>query len=136
MPYPTIRERRAALERIRRLCLALPETSERPSHGAPSFFVREKKCFLMVLDDHHGDGIFGIWCAAPPGNQELLIAADPARFFRPPYVGHRGWLGVRLDGAGGGAIGGAIDWDELAGIVEDAFATVAPKRLLETRPDD
>jgi hypothetical protein len=136
VPYPTIRERRAALERIRRLCLALPETSERPSHGAPSFFVREKKCFLMVLDDHHGDGIFGIWCAAPPGNQELLIAADPARFFRPPYVGHRGWLGVRLDGAGGGAIGGAIDWDELAGIVEDAFATVAPKRLLETRPDD
>jgi len=136
VPYPTIRERRAALERIRRLCLALPETSERPSHGAPSFFVREKKCFLMVLDDHHRDGIFGIWCAAPPGNQELLIAADPARFFRPPYVGHRGWLGVRLDGAGGGAGGAAIDWDEIAGIVEDAFATVAPKRLLETRPDD
>jgi hypothetical protein len=136
VPYPTIRERRAALERIRGLCLALPETSERPSHGAPSFFVREKKCFLMVLDDHHGDGIFGIWCAAPPGNQELLIAADPARFFRPPYVGHRGWLGVRLDGAGGGATGGAIDWDELAGIVEDAFATVAPKRLLETHADD
>ena len=132
MPYPTIRERRAALGRIRRLCLALPETSERPSHGAPSFFVREKKCFLMVLDDHHGDGIFGIWCAAPPGNQELLIGADPARFFLPPYVGHRGWLGVRLDGAGGGA----IDWDEIAGIVEDAFATVAPKRLLETRADD
>ena len=128
MPYPTIRERRAALERIRRLCLGLPETSERPSHGAPSFFVREKKCFLMVLDDHHGDGIFGIWCAAPPGNQELLIGADQARFFRPPYVGHRGWLGVRLDGA--------IDWDEIAGIVEDAFATVAPKRLLETHADD
>jgi len=136
VPYPTIRERRAALERIRRLCLALPETSERPSHGAPSFFVREKKCFLMVLDDHHRDGIFGIWCAAPPGNQELLIAADPARFFRPPYVGHRGWLGLRLDCAGRGAIGGAIDWDELAGIVEDAFATVAPKRLLETHADD
>ena len=128
MPYPTIRERRAALGRIRRLCLALPETSERPSHGAPSFFVREKKCFLMLLDDHHGDGIFGIWCAAPPGNQELLVQADPARFFRPPYVGHRGWLGVRLnDGA---------DWDELAGIVEDAFATVAPKRLLETPHDE
>jgi hypothetical protein len=128
VPYPTIRERRAALERIRRLCLALPETSERPSHGAPSFFVREKKCFLMLLDDHHGDGIFGIWCAAPPGNQELLMAADPARFFRPPYVGHRGWLGVRLDGM--------IEWNELAGIVEDAFATVAPKRLVETLAGD
>jgi hypothetical protein len=126
--YPTSRERKAILERLRRLCLELPETSERPSHGAPSFFVREKKCFLMLLDNHHDDGIFGIWCAAPAGNQELLIAADPERFFRPPYVGHRGWLGVRLDGD--------IDWDELAGIVEDAFASVAPRRLLETRTDD
>ena len=61
----------------------------------------------MLLDDHHEDGIFGIWCAAPPGNQELLIAANPARFFRPPYVGHRGWLGVRLNEG--------VDWDELVG---------------------
>ncbi len=128
MPYPTPGERHAVLERLRRLCLALPETSERQSHGAPSFFVREKKCFLMLLDNHHDDGIFGIWCAAPPGSQELLVGADPARFFRPPYVGHRGWLGVRLDGE--------IDWEELAGIVEDAFATVAPKRLLDSRADD
>ena len=123
MAYPSQAKRKAALERIRAIALALPETSERPSHGAPSFFVREKKCFLMLLDDHHGDGRFAIWCAAPPGNQELLVQADPARFFRPPYVGHRGWLGVMLnDGA---------DWDEIAGIVEDAFATVAPKSLLE-----
>jgi hypothetical protein len=120
--YPTAARRRTILERVRRLCLALPETSERPSHGAPSFFVREKKCFVMVLDDHHGDGIFGIWCAAPPGNQELLVAANPERFFRPPYVGHRGWLGVRLDDE--------VDWDELEGIVEDAFAAVAPAKLL------
>lgn len=110
------------LERLRKLCLALPETSERLSHGAPSFFVKEKKCFLMVLDDHHGDGIFGIWCAAPPGNQELLVAANAERFFRPPYVGHRGWLGVRFNDG--------VDWDELEGIVEDAFATVAPAKLL------
>jgi len=116
------------LERLRALCLALPETSERLSHGAPSFFVRGKKCFLMLLDDHHGDGVFGIWCAAPPGNQELLVQVDPARFFRPPYVGHRGWLGVRLNDG--------VDWDELAGIVEEAFATVAPKRLPETPHDD
>jgi hypothetical protein len=113
---------------LRTICLALPATSERPSHGAPSFFIRNKACFLMLLDDHHEDGIFGIWCAAPPGNQELLIAADPARFFRPPYVGHRGWLGVRFNDG--------VDWDELVGIVEDAFATVAPKRLLESRSDD
>jgi hypothetical protein len=127
MAYPSQRERKAVLDRLRAACLALPETSERPSHGAPSFFVREKKCFLMVLDDHHGDGIFGIWCAAPPGNQELLVQADPDRFFRPPYVGHRGWLGVRLNDG--------VDWDELQGIVEDAFATVAPKTLLAKLDD-
>jgi hypothetical protein len=120
--YPSTRQRTAVLERLRTLCLALPETSERPSHGAPSFFVREKKCFLMLLDGHHGDGRFAVWCAAPPGHQELLIQANPDRFFRPPYVGHRGWLGVLLNDG--------VDWDELEGIVEDAFATVAPKRLL------
>jgi hypothetical protein len=123
MAYPSQANRKAALERLRRICLALPETSERPSHGAPSFFVRDKKCFLMLLDDHHGDGRFAIWCAAPPGNQELLIAANSDRFFRPPYVGHRGWLGVRLDGA--------LNWDELAGIAEDAYAEVAPPKLVE-----
>ena len=118
----------AATDRVRALCLALPETSERLSHGSPTFFIREKKAFVMVLDDHHGDGIFGLWAAAPPGNQELLVGADPERFFRPPYVGHRGWLGVRLDRA--------VDWDEIAGIVEDAWATVAPAKLVESlRPD-
>ena len=124
MAYPSPAEVAALTERVRALCLALPETSERPSHGAPSFFVRDRKCFVMVLDDHHGDGIFGLWTAAPPGNQELLVGSDPGRFFRPPYVGHRGWLGVRLDRG--------VDWDELAGILEDAWATVAPKRLLES----
>ena len=122
MAYPTAAKRHIVLERLRALCLVLPETSERLSHGAPSFFVREKKCFLMVLDNHHGDGIFGIWCAAPPGNQELLVAANAGRFFRPPYVGHRGWLGVRFNDG--------VDWDELESIVEDAFATVAPAKLL------
>ena len=111
------------LQRIRELCLALPETSERPSHGQPTFFVREKRSFLMVLDNHHGDGRFAIWCAAEDGLQEMLVEADPERFFRPPYVGHRGWLGVRLDRG--------IDWDELAGIVEDAYAEVAPATLVE-----
>jgi hypothetical protein len=122
MAYPTPAQRQRSLDRLRGICLGLPETSERPSHGAPSFFVRDKKCFVMLLDDHHGDGRFAIWCAAPAGNQELLVQADPARFFRPPYVGHRGWLGVMLHGK--------VDWDEVAGIVEDAFATVAPRKLL------
>jgi hypothetical protein len=120
--YPSKATRKAVLERVRGICLALPETSERLSHGAPSFFVREKKCFLMVLDDHHDDGRFAIWCAAPLGNQEFLIGANPDRFFRPPYVGHRGWLGVRLNDD--------VEWDELEGVVEDAFAAVAPKSLL------
>jgi hypothetical protein len=117
------RSRRRVLERIRRLCTALPETSERLSHGATTFFVREKRAFLMVLTNLHGDGRFAIWCAAAPGMQELLVGADPERFFRPPYVGHRGWLGVRLDRG--------LDWDELAGIVEDAYAEIAPPRLVE-----
>jgi hypothetical protein len=90
-------ERERTLERIRKICLALPETSERLSHGAPTFFVRGKRAFLMVLTDHHGDGRFAIWCAAPAGMQRMLVEADPGRFFVPPYVGHRGWLGVRLD---------------------------------------
>lgn len=116
-------DRDAVLGRLREICLSLPETSERLSHGAPSFFVRGKTCFLMLLDDHHGDGRFAIWCAAPAGDQQLLVDADAEKFFVPPYVGHRGWLGVRLDRD--------LDWDELRGIVEDAFCTVAPKRLVE-----
>ena len=91
------KEREQALRAIRKICLGLPETSERLSHGAPSFFVKDKRCFVMVLTDHHGDGRFAIWCAAGEGVQGMLIEADPERFFRPPYVGGRGWLGVRLD---------------------------------------
>jgi len=112
------------LGRLRRLCLALPETSERLSHGAPTFFVREKRAFLMVLTNFHGDGRFAIWCPAPEGMQQTLVEADPERFFVPPYVGHRGWLGFRLDRG--------LDWDEVAGIVEDAYAEVAPAKLVDT----
>ena len=115
--------RERILERLRTICLALPETSERLSHGAPTFFVREKRPFLMVLTDHHGDGRFAIWCAAPAGVQGLLVENDPEKFFVPPYVGHRGWLGMRLDAT--------IDWDELTGIAEDAFAEIAPPKLVE-----
>ncbi len=127
--YATIRptvdpgERERTLARLRELCVALPETSERLSHGAPTFFVRGKRAFLMVLTDHHGDGRFAVWCAAPEGLQQMLVEADPERFFVPPYVGHRGWLGVRLDGD--------VHWDELAGILEDAYAEVAPTKLVD-----
>ncbi len=112
------RARQRILGRIRKLCLTLPETSERPSHGAPTFFVREQKSFLTVWHNHHGDGRFALICAAPEGLQAMLVEADPERFFVPPYVGHRGWLGLRLDRE--------FDWDEIAGIVEDAYLEVAP----------
>ena len=123
MSSPAEREQATVLTKLREICLAFPETSERLSHGAPMFFVREKRSFLMVLTNHHGDGRFAIWCAAPDGMQRMLVEADPERFFVPPYVGHRGWLGVRLDRG--------VHWDELAGIAEDAYAEVAPARLVE-----
>jgi hypothetical protein len=117
------RDRQRTLARVREICLALPETNERLSHGAPTFFVRDKRPFVMVLTNHHGDGRFAIWCAAPAGLQRVLVESDPKRFFVPPYVGHRGWLGLRLDRG--------LDWDELTGIVEDAYAEVAPPKLVE-----
>jgi hypothetical protein len=107
----------AILERVRALCLGLPDTSERPSHGAPTFFIREKKSFVMFLNDHHGDGRLALWLAAPLGAQEALIARDAGRFFRPPYVGTRGWAGVRLDRR--------PDWNTVAELVRDAYETVA-----------
>jgi hypothetical protein len=119
----TASERTAILRRLRAVCLALPETSERPSHGAPTFFVRGKRAFVTVMTNHHGDGRFAVWCAAGDGIQRMLVDADPERFFVPPYVGHRGWLGVRLERA--------LDWDELAGIVEDAYAAVSPAKLVD-----
>ncbi len=116
-------ERERVLARLRAICLALPETSERLSHGAPTFFVRGKRAFVMVLTNFHGDGRFALWCAAPEGMQDMLVDADPERFFVPPYVGHRGWLGVRLDRG--------LHWNEIAGIAEDAYAEVAPAKLVE-----
>jgi hypothetical protein len=110
------------LPRLRRLCLALPETTERLSHGEPTWFVRDKKTFVMYADHHHDDRL-GFWCAAAPGVQAELVAADPVRFYRPPYVGHRGWLGVYLDVP--------QDWPELAEIVTDAYRAVAPKILVK-----
>jgi hypothetical protein len=117
VPAPT------PLERVRELCLALPETSERLSHGSPCWFVREKRCFVMYLDNHHGDGRLALWCAAPEGMQRALVDSAPEHYFVPPYVGHRGWIGVRLDRD--------LSWDEIAGAIEDAWLEVAPKRLVK-----
>jgi hypothetical protein len=109
------------LERLRGLCLALPEVTERLSHGEPTWFIRDKKTFVMFANQHHDDRV-GFWCAAPEGAQEELLATDPNRFFRPPYVGHRGWIGVYLDVED-------VDWDHLADIVRDAYRHIAPKSL-------
>jgi hypothetical protein len=107
--------------RLRRLCLRLPEATERHSHGEPAWFVRDKKLFVTLSDHHHDDRV-AFWCAAPEGVQEELVAADPIHFFRPPYVGGRGWLGVYLDVE--------VDWDEVASLVEEAYRQVAPKSLI------
>jgi hypothetical protein len=114
--------RRSDLEdRIRTICLALPGATERPSHGAPAFFAGKQ--FLMLWSDgHHEDAFPHLWCAAPRGAQDELVRSEPDRFFRPPYVGGRGWVGLRLDHP--------IDWNELAAICEEAFRTVAPKKLV------
>jgi hypothetical protein len=109
------------LEKLRQFCLALPETTERLSHGEPTWFVRGKKTFVMYANHHHDDRL-AFWCAAPSGAQDVLVTSDPQRYFVPPYVGHRGWLGVRLDVP--------VDWEEIADLVTDAYRMVAPKRLL------
>ena len=110
------------LESLRRICPRLPEVAERLSHGEPTWFVRGKQTFATYADHHHDDRL-AFWCAAPPGAQDTLVAADPERYFVPPYVGGRGWLGVRLDVPG-------IDRDEVAELVTDAYRQVAPRRLV------
>ena len=107
------------LDRVRALCLALPEAIEKVSHGEPTWFVR--KVFVSFADRHHDDRV-AIWCAAPPGAQQARVSADPEHYFVPPYVGGRGWLGVYLDVP--------VDWEEIGELVTDAYRTVAPRRLV------
>jgi hypothetical protein len=110
------------LDKLRAICMALPQVQERPSHGEPAWFVQGKKLFLMFANHHHDDRL-AFWCAAPPGAQEALVSSEPTKFFRPPYVGVRGWVGVYLDVP--------MDWGEIEDIVGEAFKCVAPQRLLE-----
>lgn len=108
-------------DRVRAICMALPGVTERRSHGAPAFFAGKQ--FLMLWPDGHHDHHFPhLWCAAPPGAQDELVATESERFFRPPYVGGRGWVGLRLDGD--------VDWAELTAVCKEAFCTVAPKKLI------
>ncbi|MHB8382982.1 MAG: MmcQ/YjbR family DNA-binding protein [Candidatus Binataceae bacterium] len=109
-----------ALERLREVCLALPETTEKEAWGECTFRVGGKM-FAMTDNNHHDSGHLAIWIKAPAMVQEILINSDPKRFFNPPYVGHKGWVGARLDVK--------IDWEQLAGILHDGYLLSAPKRL-------
>jgi hypothetical protein len=110
------------LERLRAICLALPEAQEKGGVAEHTFRVRDK-IFSMFQDDHHGDGRVAMWCKAPRGLQEALVEDDPGRFFVPPYVGVHGWIGVHLNRD--------PDWDYIAELVEDAYRMTAPKRLIK-----
>jgi predicted DNA-binding protein (MmcQ/YjbR family) len=104
-------------DRLRTICLTLPEAVEKEAWGDPTFRVREK-IFAM---EKRGDGRISVWCKAPPGSQMVLVGADPKRFFVPPYVGHKGWIGMRLDDG--------PDWSEVAQLVRRSYRLIAPKRL-------
>ena len=105
---------------IRRVCLELPNVEERLSHGAPTFFHIKGKSFVMYVGEHHGERL-AVWIAAAPGAQEALIQSAPDRFFKPPYVGVRGWIGVYLDRD--------VDWDDLADLLNEAYkSTIHAKK--------
>lgn len=110
------------IDRLRKICLALPEATEQLAWGEPTFRAGGKM-FVMFANNHHNDGRIAAWCNATFAVQDLLVRADPERYFVPPYQGTRGWIGVRLED-------GRADWAEVAAIVEDAYRLVAPKRLL------
>jgi hypothetical protein len=122
----TARVRSAAsarvIERVRRICLALPEANEKLSHGEPTWFAGKGKVFASIDDHHHGAPHLSVWLPLPPGAQQALVRSDPARYFRPPYVGHKGWVGVVLDRR--------PDWAVVADLVEEAYRHVAARRLL------
>jgi predicted DNA-binding protein (MmcQ/YjbR family) len=111
--------RSSSLPQVRRICLALTEANERESHGAPTFFIRDKRSFVSYMDNHHDDGCLALWCASSSDVQQMLATSRPEQFFVPPYVGHLGWIGVRLDRD--------LSWDEIAGVIKAAHAVVMAK---------
>ena len=108
------------ISRVRRMCLALPDTSERLSHGEPTFFVHNK-VFVMFANNHHNDGHVAIWVPAPPGAQQGIIDSAPEVYFKPPYVGVRGWIGIELT---------RVSDEPLSFHINLAWELIAPKRLL------
>jgi hypothetical protein len=119
-PRPSA-ESRKHLHRVQRICHSLPETVEKISHGEPTFFVR-KKVFAMFSNNHHNDGHIAVCIPTAIGIQEMLIEHSPKKFYRPPYVGVRGWVGIELD---------QIDDEELAFHINEAWRLIAPQKLRE-----
>jgi len=107
------------IQRVRDIALALPHASEKLSHGEPAFFVK-KKLFAMIDDHHHGSGHVAVWCNAWPGAQESLIEGDAGHFFRPPYVGVKGWIGIRIDQE--------LPWSVIADLLTQAHAVSSAPR--------
>jgi hypothetical protein len=114
--------RKSAVARVRRIIAAWPETSEKLSHGAPTFWGG-RKTFASIADEHHGDGRFSLWIKSTPDAQEDLVAMDPGTFYVPPYVGPSGWIGMRLDRS--------PDWDAVEALLEEGYRMVAPKRAIK-----
>jgi predicted DNA-binding protein (MmcQ/YjbR family) len=108
------------LDRLRALCLALPAATEKETWGDPTWRVRDR-IFAMQKGNFEG-GRPSLWCKAPDGEQPALVASEPVRFFVPPYVGHKGWIGTYLDKS--------IDWEQLADLVEQSYRLIAPRRLV------
>jgi predicted DNA-binding protein (MmcQ/YjbR family) len=115
---------RPFFDRVRKLCLSLPETFEKLSHGEPTFFVK-KRTFVMFSTNHHGDGNYSIVCNAPEGAQEILVKSDAKTFYVPPYVGPAGWIGVRLDKG--------VTWPAVASVVNDAYRVTLAKQQRKRR---
>jgi hypothetical protein len=118
---PTSRRAAASVDWLRALCLSFPDATERRSHGEPTWFAGKGKAFAMLDDHHHGAPHLAVWLPQPLGTQEALVAGEPARFFRPPYVGAAGWVGVVLDGQ--------TDWERVASLLREAYLHVAGARL-------
>ena len=117
---PTAPENEPLLAKLRAMARRMPGTDEAINHGRPCFRVREKT-FVMFLDNHHQDGRVAIWCKAPPGAQSMIVEGDPVRYFVPPYVGARGWIGARLDRK--------PDWAAIEALVTESYAmTSGPAR--------
>ena len=110
------------LSKLRSIIAGFPETEERLSHGSPTFWGG-KKTFASLHDNHHGDGRLAVWCKFRKEAQAGLVESNPDRFFVPPYVGPSGWIGIRVEGK--------VDWDEVAGLIEEGYRMVAPKRALK-----